>query len=339
VQLFATSLPGFGPILRDEIAARGLPAEERVGFDGRNDVVPFTGAAGRAVLELRTSEDVFVQLAQAAGNLPLRPLVRKLASAPLDEALDALRRARGRRGRATTFRVIVRVRGERRFLRTELRDALTRELASRRPQWRVRDPAALEFWALEVQPGVFRLGLRLTTSAMRSRGGRLVERPGALRPSAAAALCVLAGDPHGRLLDPFCGSGTILLEARELRWQPIGGDIDPKAVEAAGANLGPDVRVEVWDARRLPLADASVEAVASNLPFGKQYRIQGRQENWAGQVLGELVRVTKPSSPIVLLAPDTLVGGALARSGLRAEKSYRVRVLGQATHVWRLRAS
>jgi tRNA G10 N-methylase Trm11 len=39
----------------------------------------------------------------------------------------------------------------------------------------------------------------------------------------------LAGVPSGVLLDPCCGSGTILREALEVGWEAVGSDLDPSA--------------------------------------------------------------------------------------------------------------
>src|SRR6266498_3694785 len=123
-----------------------------------------------------------------------------------------------------TFRVIVRTLSERSFRRTELRRALTDEVGRRQPKWRIDDPAALELWAIEYQPGRFVAGLRASDVRMRQHQGRAAERTGALRPTVAAAMVRLAGEPRGRLLDPCCGSGTLLAEAQHRGWQGSGGD-------------------------------------------------------------------------------------------------------------------
>jgi tRNA G10 N-methylase Trm11 len=337
---FATAIPGFGFALQRELGERHFSLRGPGGFDGRNDVVPFRDGHDSPVLDLRTCEDVFAEVAQVKSRGPLRALVAKLASRPIEEVLQVHRRARGSRTRAVTFRVVVRVRSEENFRRTDARDALTFAIARRRTRWRVNDPASLEFWLLEVEPGLFRFGLRLSTQAMRARGGgRRVERPGALRPSAAAAMCLLAGKPSGTLLDPLCGAGTILAEARALGWRPVGGDIDPRAVEIARANLNGHAAIERWDARRLPLVADSQNAVVSNLPFGKRFGVQGNPRTWALDVLRELDRVAAGGAPLVLLAPERLLAGAAKESPLRIEGLHRVQLLGEQSVVWQLRAS
>jgi 23S rRNA G2445 N2-methylase RlmL len=376
MRYFATAVPGLHPVLVREIGelqgARAAPHHE---FDGRNDVVPFAAPGHDDLLALRTSEDVFAEVASVQGHERLGAVVRGLwDQRGLEQALSVygatVRPLRTR----MTFRVVSRVRSERRFLRTELRDELGRRVLQSRPRWRIADPADLELWALETIPGRFRLGIRLSSATMRHRNGRPTERPGSLRPTVAAAMARLAGPgstarvpnrdrtparvpsrdrmgarvpegrvPEGRntagriLLDPCCGSGTILREAATLGWEPVGGDLDPTAVEVARDNLG-RARLFSADVRRLPLTDASVAAVASNLPFGRQYELQGRPERWFAAALDELARVVRPGGRIVLLVPGSpAFEGALGRqSAVQAAERLELRLLGTRAALWSL---
>ena len=47
----------------------------------------------------------------------------------------------------------------------------------------------------------------------------------------------LPADRQGKLLDPFCGTGTILMEASLLGYEVVGSDNDQKAIEGSKANL------------------------------------------------------------------------------------------------------
>jgi tRNA G10 N-methylase Trm11 len=148
------------------------------------------------------------------------------------------------------------------------------------------------------------------------------------------------------LLDPCCGSGTVLAEAAAQGWYPVGGDLDPAAIEATRQNLGWAARQDLgWaarqfraDVRRLPLADASVAAVASNLPFGRKYELQGDPERWFAVTLEELARVTRPDGSIVLLVPRSpAFERALARqSAMRSTDRLDLRLLGMKTALWTL---
>jgi len=82
------------------------------------------------------------------------------------------------------------------------------------------------------------------------------------------------------VLDPFCGSGTILLEALEMTnktCQCIGMDVNRRAAEGAGKNAlsegyGPDIaEFHCSDARgmrRIVTDDRLVDVIVSNMPWG-----------------------------------------------------------------------
>jgi len=57
--------------------------------------------------------------------------------------------------------------------------------------------------------------------------------PARLHPETASRLVESFSPPAGRVLDPFCGSGTVLVEARRLGRQAFGIDANPLAVALA----------------------------------------------------------------------------------------------------------
>lgn len=89
-------------------------------------------------------------------------------------------------------------------------------------------------------------------------------RRGMLPPKLAQILLNLASpsDPAQVVLDPFCGTGTVLLEGMVQGRPMLGSDIDPVAVHEAQTNLAwfskilqrelPEEMVRVADARDLP---------------------------------------------------------------------------------------
>jgi tRNA G10 N-methylase Trm11 len=76
--------------------------------------------------------------------------------------------------------------------------------------------------------------------------------------------------PQARsLLDPCCGTGSILLEAQSLGMQAYGADQNKRMVGMARANLahfGYDAKVEHADAR---VCTHTADALVTNLPYGR----------------------------------------------------------------------
>lgn len=64
------------------------------------------------------------------------------------------------------------------------------------------------------------------------------RRKGMIPPKLARIMVNLAGvQDGGTIWDPFCGSGTILMESLSLGYRVVGTDIDPKAIEETKENL------------------------------------------------------------------------------------------------------
>src|SRR3989344_1476705 len=89
------------------------------------------------------------------------------------------------------------------------------------------------------------VGKTLAVQAFEDWSERDYNRPrrdakrGMLPPKLARMMVNMLGlPPHGNLLDPFCGSGTVLMEAVMLGWPKIiGADKSARAVEDAKSNL------------------------------------------------------------------------------------------------------
>ena len=326
---FALTVPGLGSFLEAEV--RRTPGTRSIsqGNDGRADVLIFRSSLDPSTLlsTLHAAEDLFVQVGHASIQREDRPpwLAQRLFKR--HRLLDAVKTIQLRGQRRRVFRVAIRVLSERLFLRTELRRAATRVLGTLLPDWRVDENAGLEIWVIEYLPGKFVAGARLSDNVYRQRGGRRVERPGALRPAVARAMVELAGTPHGWLLDPFCGAGSILASAAAFGWQPVGSDIASDAVLAAASNVDA-VPILRADARRIPIKSHSFAAIVSNLPFGKQYDLPGDAYGWLVTVLQECDRVLASRASAVFLTGSS-IKSALRTTFLQATDARSIRLLGQ----------
>lgn len=335
-RLFASTMSGMRRLLAEEVdAADGLAVTD-TGSDGRADVVLFDGTPPRSALSLRTAEDVFIEVGRTLrsdGDDPRWIARRVWKPARVRRALDVAAALGRRQHGRVTYRVVARLLQERAFLRTDLRRQFAATIRREQPDWTPADPAGTEVWVVEYRPGRIVAGIRVSDASMRQHGGRAKERAGALRPAVAAAMVRQAHVIKGaaNLLDPCCGSGTILGEALQAGWSSVAGvDISAEAVGVARRNV-PRAAIERGDARRLDAPDASVGAVVSNLPFGRQYTVDD-PERWLADVLAEAARVTAPGGSVVLLVPE--VPRSAVPASLRVQRRLPLRLLGTKTCLW-----
>ena len=121
--------------------------------------------------------------------------------------------------------------------------------------------------------------------------------------------------------------------------EAIGLDIDTKAASAARMNAK-DANVVVADARYAPLANETVNVIASNLPFGKRFEIEGRTAPWFRRVLGEMVRVSTTNARIALLTSETRTFGQVIeqQDTLIPVQRMEVRMQGMPCLLWLLQS-
>ncbi|MGZ0152246.1 methyltransferase domain-containing protein [Kribbella sp. WER1] len=147
--------------------------------------------------------------------------------------------------------------------------------------------------------------------------------PGSLHPPVAAAMAQLAGlAPGHRVLDPFCGAGTVLLEAHLLEPAAdyVGVDHHPAAIAAAQANarqlVGTSISWRVGDARRV---GGAFDRIVSNPPWGVRVdavNVSAGMRRWR--------KVLRPGGVVVAL----LLGEQMPR-GWRVLGRYELAVAGK----------
>ncbi|NXE81481.1 THUM2 protein, partial [Cochlearius cochlearius] len=134
-----------------------------------------------------------------------------------------------------------------------------------------------------------------------------------LRSTIAWAMASLAEISAGAfVLDPMCGLGTILLEAAK-EWPEAcywGADISDSQLEGADVNIrtaGLVDKIELLKAsvKALPLPSESFDAVISDIPFGKKFKIT-KDIQLLPDILQEMERVLRVGGTIVLLLSQDL---------------------------------
>jgi tRNA (guanine6-N2)-methyltransferase len=168
----------------------------------------------------------------------------------------------------------------------------------------------------------FEILVRLTPRPLAARAWRVCNLPGALNATVARVMVGLtAPSPHDRFVNLTCGSGTLMIERLALgpARLVLGGDRDPEALRCAQANLaaaggGRRATLVRWDAGRLPLQGASVNALGADLPYGMLMGSRRENERLYPALLAEATRVAAPDAAMVLITQAVpLLEQALAR--------------------------
>ncbi|HSY78136.1 MAG TPA: methyltransferase domain-containing protein [Verrucomicrobiae bacterium] len=347
----AHTQPGFEAIAADEIATRISGAREitrRIVPDRAGMTIFFAPAPDKLGV-LRTAEDLFGLAGYRAGVGPENKELDKIRGAsreaPLVEAALVARvkvTPGTRAGRRLKFRVIARMAGEHEFRRVDFQRAVERGILERSDHtWRLEEEDAdVELWATMIDAEFF-LTVRLSDDAMRHREYKAAHRPASLRASSAAALAWLSEPREDDVvLDPFCGAGTILIERAHLgRYAMLlGSDRDAAALAAARVNVGArykPIQLENWDAGALPLGDASVNKIVTNLPWGLRYGSHGENRKLYPIWMREFARVLKPGGMMVMLTAEGRLMRELERTRKFApSKIIRVSVLGKSAAIY-----
>jgi tRNA (guanine6-N2)-methyltransferase len=340
--LYAHVQAGLDAIATDEIT-RDLGGE--VKRTGRG-VVVFRADITPKLLKLQVTEDVYL-LAWGTDSLTyatedLKTIRTWTARKPDWPTLlrhhHAIRPLK--KGQKPTYRIVCQMQGEHGYRRTDAREAFTQGLGSVIPHgWLpAEENAWIEFW-LTIKGNSATCGVRLTDRTMRHREYKTEHVIASLRPNVAAAMARLAGPGPGMtIIDPMCGAGTILAETADLAGRRrltdcviLGGDLDPNAVHCTRENLNRFAQVPVirWDATRLPLADASVDRIVSNPPFGEQLLTKAIIGPLYRLMLREYDRVLKPAGRVVMLVSDMeTFTEAVSHTGWFPQRQYKLRILG-----------
>lgn len=344
---YALVHPGLEEIASNEITQELGGVVKR---SGAGAVVFRVPHVDRSLLRLRTTEDVFL-LAWGTDELSYRAqdldsIRRWTERADWETLLKYHHEIRPKPKGKPTVHDVVQMTGEHGYRRIDAAKAMARGLAGKYPaSWRhVDEDASVEFW-LTIHGAMAVCGLRLSDRTMRHRTYKIEHLPASLRPTIAAAMARLADLKPGQVvLDPFCGAGTLLAEAQYhgkgrrgpdgSPWKThlVGGDLDRSNVRAAAANLRSlgDADLREWDARSLPLEDASVDRVLSNPPFGKQLGTPEEIGPLYRQAVREMDRVLRPGGKATLLVADVpALREAAEKIGWRSQRRVNVRVLGQ----------
>lgn len=194
-------------------------------------------------------------------------------------------------------------------------------------------PVNLKNFAVELRVDVVddlcTVNLARTQQSLSNRHARTQSHPAALRANIAyAALRLAQLDGAERLLDPFCGSGTILLEAAEVwpQLELVGCDSHEQAATGAQTNLaaaGWAGRAQVLNRNSLDgLEDlGTFDAVVANPPFGRRLNRAMDFPSFYRRLFEAMKPLLRPGARLIFLADRN---GAV-NHGLRAAGGFQLR--------------
>lgn len=338
---FCRTIHGLEALVRQEISSQ----HEAKLLSTSHRLVEFTAASDpAALLTLRSPDDIFVFAGKLYAISHTRDTLKVIHSqvAELDFA-SAIEVCRAVRDIPPQFRysVTASFNAKRNFNRWEIAEHVRNALHERYP-WNYVESRDQESDSADLhirlhlydEEGI--VGVRLAKKPLYKRAYKVVHTPGSLTPQVAYVMASLMGSAYGRvLLDPVCGVGTIPIEGAALGYKAVlGSDISLDKLHGAKKNsLGSDAHVHFLQAQfaRLPYQDSSIDAIVSDLPWGRQSNFDSPAPvNNTLNFLCELVRVSRPKASWVLMSEDTAsLKNCVAKLPLKLEREYQLSLSGK----------
>jgi predicted RNA methylase len=319
------SAPGLAKLLQKELIYAGAMRKDQKVFVKlqRNHDLVFLNSAkeGLDFEKVRTAEVIL--RCPAYGRF-------KISKRQLEVIADELKAIGPRR-------LVISVAGKH-FKRQDLVRFFWREMEER--GYDFNDDLEPEVWIFCVDENWY-FGIPLIKSRdTEGRDDREEEREGALPPTIAAAMA-FASHPRDTdvVLDPVCGSGTLLSEFH--RYAPsaklFGRDIDQKAIAIAKRNLKgiEGVDLAAGDSRKLILSEKP-NLILANLPFGVQFGKKETNLELYKDLLTSVANAAAPGWRGVFLTSDTKnFEAAVDALGFYGEVLFKVKVRGELATAYR----
>ncbi len=314
IKIFALTTRGIESISADEMSRLAGMTIQQVTY--RKIFADYFG--GLAALEnLQTIDDIFLEIARWDGIVRQRSALECIqtnsAHLNLDTAIALLSSLRGI-AKHPSLSITANFVGKRNYNTEEIKEAVWQGLAPHYAWNYLPEEHKTDInLRLFIEHELAWIGLRVGVNPLYKRPYKHTHVTGSLKPPVAAAMVRLAFPAYGGILcDPCCGAGTIPIEASAGGLCTLGGDIDPGALQAAHANAREanlELTFQLWDARRLPLANECIDGVAVNLPWGRQVAINNDLSSFYHETINEIVRILKPNRRAVLLTslPELII--------------------------------
>ena len=341
-EIFAITTRGLETISANELATLPGVTVEKIAY---RRIFASCQSSLAPLLSLRTVDDVFLYAATWSVIERTRHTlsVLKAASAqlPLNGIVAQCEQIRTIPN-PPTFSVTANFVGKRNYTTPEIKRACAAGIVERNHWVYSENDAEADLNVrIFIEGDTAVVGVRLGAQSLAKRPYKQQHVPGSLKPAVAAALLSFAGlTADTRILDPCCGAGTVVIEARLGGATAWGGDTDWQAVTAARFNAAQAsvmVNIQRWDASALPVAARSVDCVISNLPWGRAVSTDGSLKTLYQAICEEIQRVLASGGQTVLL---TNLPDLVRFKYLKCDKQLEISLFGQTPTmmVWTDRA-
>ncbi len=158
--------------------------------------------------------------------------------------------------------------------------------------------------------------------------------PSSMRPKLARAIINLSRiRPHEKLIDPFCGTGGLLIEAGLIGAKVFGADINSEMIEGSEKNLLHQ-GIKGFNLLKTDVTDLKsyyqdyFDAAATDPPYGKSSTTMGQNIiELYKDALETLHVILKPKRYACIVSPETMDLEKLATDqGFKMKEKYLVRI-------------
>jgi tRNA (guanine6-N2)-methyltransferase len=307
------------------------------------------GPGASWLLGLRTADDVFVRLADIDGvggrKADLPALGQAAAALDWPRVLDCIRTVRDLPEHGS-FDVVAGIEGRRSYNRFAVERSIGLAIAPVLGATFVdRDEGARAGADSDCTVRAFVRGdevsiaVRLARKPLHRRGYKVSTGPGTLHPPVAAALVAVGAPAAGTLADPFCGDGTIAIEAALARPQLriTASDVDPVRVRNArdnAARAGVDIGARHADAGVFADTVTDVNAIITNPPWSQTVRPGGQLRARGSEFFAALAGALGPDGVLCCITDADLgVPALIAGRGWQLGLAQRIRLAGRVADV------
>lgn len=297
----------------------------------------------KEILKLRSVEDAFLLLGEIenVGHTQdsLYDFIEKICKLDFLNMLNIISNIRG--AKVNEFSISSSSVGKRNYSYIEVKENLSKKLESILKIKYEDEKHELFDIRIFIEHDTALIGVRLDNKPLHRRSYKIKTTKATLQADIAYVMSTLAEiNNNDIVLDPMCGSGTILIESSAFNPKSIfGGDISTEAVDITQKNIkvfnsNLDIEVRTWNANNLPFNDKSIDKIICNLPFGKQIEV-GSISDFYLKTITEFSRVLKNDGKIILLTnnPKELTD-VIYKNKLLLQSKHDVSLNGETAYIF-----